>query len=50
MKKIKGITIDEEIIKFLEKEAKKRNRSFSNLVNMILKKEILRFKREGEKT
>jgi len=39
MKKAISITLDEEIIEFLENESKEQDRSVSYIVNEILKKE-----------
>ena len=37
---IKSITIDEELAKEIEKRCKEENRTFSNYVESVLKKEI----------
>ena len=49
MKTIVGITIDAEVKAFLKEEAKKQNRSFSNLINVILRVKISNIKKERKK-
>jgi len=49
MKKGKNIMLDEEVIEKLEKMAEKENRSFSYMVNQILREKLIQEKKEGKK-
>ncbi len=41
--------LDEEVIEKLEKMAEKENRSFSYMVNQILREKLIQEKKEGKK-
>lgn len=39
-KKVKAFTLSDKVIKAIEKEAKKQNRSMSNVVDMVLSESL----------